>query len=190
MGIADDALNITMAAVQERANAANAELATLSKRLKKKYTVLAINELNKICESAVNTFYSGYGPSTYRRTGALKNVYDVSGDPASGKIVINFTNSLPGHQDGAYIFYIVFELGYHGGSTGTDSNGITRSVPTYRTPVGTYSHWGNSAVKGVSPYKEIYLKANARFSRLNQQYYDEAYSEMDRILAKYGLGRR
>ena len=198
MGLADTALRISEAEIQRRANAVNKELATVSKKLTEKYTKLAEKKLKIIFHNAEVNFHNGYSPIYYRRKkGAIEGVCHVHTNTSTGELIIDFTESLPGHQSGGVIFHYVFEEGYHGGSEGTDSSGETASFPTYRSPTPLnakaeppyYSYWSYPAEHGKAPYDDIKEQVAICEAELNEMYFREAYALMDNILAKYGFSR-
>ena len=118
------------------------------------YQRMAITE---IFTDAVREFYNAYSPSSYSRTNGLYDILELKTNEYGIVEYGSVTDLLePGnmHTDrsGGDLFAKVFMLGWHGGATGTDKWGVSKSSPHYRTPVGWYTHWGAPAAWSEPPY--------------------------------------
>lgn len=130
-----------------------------------KYLKEVKEQLEYACRTSVDTFYESYPKLkelSYDRLGDLYNAFEVVVDEK--KQGVHMDSSLmqyEHHQDNEYIYENSFMRGYHGGSIGTDQNGITQSEPWYRTPP-AWERWYYRAAKSKSPYQMIKERAELR----------------------------
>lgn len=137
-------------------------------------------DLDQIYYRVVREFYADYSPIFYRRNESLYDLLEIENTGDYLNWGFDSDKATPfergGGSDGLYEH--VFRRGWHGGATGTDKNGYTVNVPSWRTPVPWYSRWGAVAKQAprspldaweqeVSAYKEDILPQ--RYSALFHQ---------------------
>lgn len=158
--------------------------------------------IKRICDLAVDEFYRGYHPFTYRRTNDLKNAYFI--DIVNDKFIFILGSRYMKHshrvdrgkypnQD--YIFETVFINGWHGGATsgeghpeGDDAYWRTPS-PKYAQKTGTkpYVYWySRPAVKSE---KSIYQVIKEEKDSL-VDYYESKMKNEFLIKAYKQVGKR
>lgn len=136
--------------------------------------------LQEIYRRIIDEFYADYSPDHYERTGSLYNLLDIENKEGtldwgfeSGKAT-SFERG--GGSDGLYEH--VFRQGWHGGSTGTDKNGYTVRVPSWRSPVQWYSHWGSVAEQAPrSPLEAWEQEVDAYKTDVLPQRYNALYQK-------------
>ena len=132
----------------------------VERQIRNKYNKIVKNGLENMAETAVGEFYE-YTPDSYhRRQESLLHAYKVVATDKEWSIDFDprYMKDYEHHQDNEIIFHNAFELGYHGGSWGTDKNGETVTEPYYRGPGGEYGwkYWLYPAEQdSVSPLQKI-----------------------------------
>ena len=104
----------------------------------------------------IDAFYGAYAPSVYDRANDMYNVLKTSA--SEEELLIEWdTGAMRQFERGGSITLADWTvgLGYHGGASGTDHNGITEGYPHYRCPVGKWWHWGKAAAFSESPYENF-----------------------------------
>lgn len=87
-------------------------------------------------QMAIQDWYSAYDPLLYNRTQRLLNSGHAEIRSKNAVAAFFDTGDIGQHRNltGEWVADLTIVRGYHGGQAGKDSNGITVSVPTWRTP--------------------------------------------------------
>ena len=169
--------------MSKRLNITKKQLIEAHKVATKLANMFLYAKIKRICDLAVDEFYRGYHPFTYRRTNDLKNAYFI--DIVNDKFIFVLGSQYMKHthrvdrgkypnQD--YIFETIFMKGWHGGATsgeghpeGDDAYWRTPS-PKYAQKTGTkpYIYWYSRPA--VKSNKSIYQTINEETDRLADYY--------------------
>lgn len=150
------------------------EIIDVGQDLHSKYNKQVYYRLRFLAREVIDDFYDSYNPRVYDRNYDLYNAFQVH--TATGVWKIWWSSNLmisKHHQSNFIVYNNAFLHGWHGGSGGTDRNGITvpKSEPHYRVPVGEWSNWGAVAANaGFSPENRI--------DQVSKQYMKESYKNM------------
>ena len=126
----------------------------LETRINNHFDKKAKKDLEQIARLAIDQFYESYNPIYYRRYGDLYNAYKAKADRESWEILYDDSYmQFSHHQDNEIVFHNTFELGFHGGSWGKDTD---FSNPHWRTPYLYYTEWwDDEAAHSVPPIEII-----------------------------------
>ena len=163
-------------------------------------------QITDIFTDAVRGFYNSYDPFFYNRNESLYNVLDMKPDMYGMLPYVPTEQSLftpnvtPFERGGGAqgLYERVFKQGYHGGATGTDHNGDTREVPSYRTPypgyaenaekygsTGGYFRWGRTAVQSEAPYDVIMREIAAKNPEMDKEFERIAIKHCERLAERW-----
>ena len=145
-----------------------------------KYRNNAKKDLNQIARIAIDEFYESYDPLIYDRYGSLYDAYKVNVNKDVWEIITDssFITSSH-HQSNSIIYNNVFELGYHGGSTG---EGLNSGIPHWRKPFPFFSEWGEQAVNSIPPKEVIQEKYNQYMDKIPIKLQDEFDKKTEAII--------
>lgn len=110
-------------------------------------------ELEKISESAVQSFYDDYKPQFYKRVEDLYNAYRIDIDTYNHQRIIEFGSEFmkyEHHQENDLIYWIAFINGIHGGFPTQDFQG--------RVPMGVFSEFSSNPQPSSTPPIDVILK--------------------------------
>lgn len=144
----------------------------------------AYKKAKQIVESTIDLFYKEYDPipNSYERTGDLKNIFQI-GIRDGKELIFEYGPEFMEYyhnQGNEFVYVNSFEKGYHGGSFGTDKNGVSVNKPTWRTPIPYYSLWyAHPAPQSTSPEKRILEKWDLF---IDQEYIPYQKEELLKIL--------
>lgn len=163
-------------------------LQNLEIELMEKYGKRAKRDLKMLFDMVIDDFYDDYPVKVYKRKEWLYKIYKITIN-GWGWIVDVSSDYLPSHhQDNEIIYNNVFIEGYHGGSRGTDKNGVSVSTPTWRWPVKNisgiprFSRWySHPAPQSDSPDQKI----EEEYEKYKEEKYAQALSEFDEKGMKY-----
>lgn len=130
--------------------------------------------------SVISAWYAQYDPHKYRRSMSLKKAFKITRDGIDVSIDYDpsYLNDYNHHQDNDIIFNNAFVSGYHGGSMGTDKNGMSVSTPHWRKPFLSYRRWGNEAPKSFSPQERIEKKSNKLIKEYEEEWIKLLYDDI------------
>lgn len=147
-----------------------------------KFKADMISDLDYICRTIVDDFYSDYMPKGsdpiyYVRKYSLYDAYkitinDEAWDVDEGPEYMN--KEIHGEFT-EYIYDIAFVRGYHGGATSGDGHPAS-GIPYWRTPFPTFDSWGRPAAISKSPYM--------RMEKECQDYFRIKEAEWERTIYK------
>lgn len=164
-------ITLTVTAEENKSDVINNLIANASEIIRQVNSRLAHEQYinaKRIADNAIDEFYAGYTPhpKSYGRRLDLYNAYDIgirNGEDFIFQVGPDLMKYYH-HQGNEFVYENSFVRGFHGGSMGTDSNGETAVVPTYRTPIPEFSSWGDPAEPDDSPYEQIMKEWTAYLS--------------------------
>ena len=146
--------------------------------------------IRSIFSDAADEFYAAYSAFAYSRRYSLYEIYSpkftaegmVAYDSPSDESL--YDKSKPSSRGGGSLFDLVVKQGFHGGATGTDSSGESRSAPSYRRPIPTYYAWGGYAVS-TTPMIELVAEklASAEGGKIFDAYKDVLYRQNEKMVS-------
>lgn len=179
----------------------------ITKIVEEKTTKLK-EDLDEEARSAISAWYAKYNPTYYgmMRQMRLRQAYRIEQDGIEVSISFDssYLSGLGFHQSEETIYNYVFVLGYHGGSPGTDKNGVKVDDPHWRTPYPSkvnklkgltpYSKWSEREVVKTepSPYDAIKEKSKEIMADFENDFVDELQNKVMKPLWRSygGLTRR
>lgn len=167
-------------------------LQNVEMELMEKYGKKAKRDLKMIFDMVIDDFYDAYPVRVYKRKEGLYKVYNIIIDGWNWIVDVQSDNLPSHHQSNEIIFNNVFIEGYHGGSRGTDRNGITASEPTWRWPmkplnifgieIPRFSRWYSTpAPQSDSPAEKI----AEEYEEYKEKQYELILKEFDEKCMKY-----
>ena len=136
-------------------------------------------KVEELFRSAVDQFYAAYSPTYYDRNLSLYNAlefepdeYGIVDEQIDNDSLFSYSGVSSFERGGGSggLFERVFMDGWHGGATGTDWRGETRTTPSYRTPYGFYYNWGKEAVHTESPHDIAMRKIRGAESMMDYEF--------------------
>lgn len=146
-----------------------------------KYRNNAKKDLDQIARIAIDEFYESYTPNKYDRYGSLYSAYKVNVNKNVWEILTDSSFITTSHHQkkNSIIYNNVFELGYHGGSTG---KGLNSGIPHWRKPFPFFTEWGDVAAHSTPPIETIQERYNQYMDEIPIKLQDEFDKKTEAII--------
>ncbi len=165
-----------MARTREKIQFANTCVRAIKalKKMKKEKPKKLEKDIDEMAKSVIAKWYASYEPNRYNRLRSLYHSYRIERDGVDVEITFDpsYIEDYPHHQqeNDELVYRVTVYGGYHGGSWGTDKNGVTVRKPYWRTPYRAYLYWGSSAPRSTPIFKTVMNKTNQLLDRYEQSW--------------------